>query len=382
MSPIMIDFPGRLLDFHEPPCLSLYQPTHRHRPQNQQDIIRFRNLVKTLEESLHQKYPKREVKPLLEPFVALAANAAFWNHTLDGLAVLGGSDLFNVYQLQRPVHELAVVADSFHIKPLVRIMQSADRYQVLALNRREIKLFEGNRDVLDEIELAPGVPRTITEALGDELSEPHQTVASYGMGAGGLPMHHGHGAKMDEIDTDTERFFRVIDRAILEHHSQPSRLPLLLAALTEYHTPFRKLSHNPFLIAEGLEINPDALSLDQLRVQIWQKVGPLYLERLAKLVESYQAARSQRLGTDDLVQVAQAAIAGRVATLLVEADRKVPGRIDATTGQIKMGDLSDPDIDDILDDLAEMVLRLRGEVIVVPAERMPATTGVAAVYRF
>ncbi len=382
MSPIMIDFPGRLLDFHEPPCLSLYQPTHRHRPQNQQDLIRFRNLVKTLEESLHQKYPKREVKPLLEPFVALAADAAFWNHTLDGLAVLGGPDLFNVYRLQRPVHELAVVADSFHIKPLVRIMQSADRYQVLALNRREIKLFEGNRDVLDEIALAPGVPQTITEALGEELTEPHQTVASYGQGAGGLPMRHGHGGKMDEIDTDTERFFRVIDRAILEHHSQPSRLPLLLAALTEYHTPFRKLSHNPFLIAEGLEINPDALSLEELCQKTWQQVEPLYLSRLADLVGKYQAARSQQLGSDDLVQVAQAAIAGRVATLLVEADRQVPGRIDAATGQIKMGDLSNPEIDDILDDLAEMVLRLKGEVIVVPAERMPATTGVAATYRF
>ena len=232
------------------------------------------------------------------------------------------------------------------------------------------------------MQLAPGVPRTITEALGNELSEPHQTVASYGKGAGGLPMRHGHGGKMDEIDSDTERFFRVIDRAILEHHSQPSRLPLLLAALTEYHTPFRKLSHNPFLIAEGLEINPDALSLEELCQQIWQKVGPLYLERLADLVERYQAARSQQLGSDDLVQVAQAAIAGRVATLLVEADRQVPGRIDAATGQIKMGDLSNPEIDDILDDLAEMVLRLKGEVIVVPAERMPATTGVAATYRF
>jgi hypothetical protein len=378
----MIDFPGRLLDFHEPPCLSLYQPTHRHRPQNQQDLIRFRNLVKTLEESLHQKYPKREVKPLLEPFVALAADAAFWNHTLDGLAVLGGPDLFNVYRLQRRVHELAVVADSFHIKPLVRIMQSADRYQVLALNRREIKLFEGNRDVLDAIELAPGVPRTITEVLGNELSEPHQTVASYGMGAGGLPMRHGHGGKMDEIDSDTERFFRAIDRAVLEHHSRSSGLPLMLVALTEYQAPFRKLSHNPFLMAEGLQINPDALSLEELCQQTWQQVEPLYLSRLADLVESYQAARSQQLGSDDLVQVAQAAIAGRVATLLVEADRQVPGRIDAATGQIKMGDLSNPEIDDILDDLAEMVMRLKGEVIVVPAERMPATTGVAATYRF
>jgi hypothetical protein len=56
-----------LLDAHEPPCLSLYQPTHRHHPDNQQDPIRFRNLVKGMEESLRQKYPKVEVHPLLEP---------------------------------------------------------------------------------------------------------------------------------------------------------------------------------------------------------------------------------------------------------------------------------------------------------------------------
>jgi len=41
--------------------------------------------------------------------------------------------MFRVYRLQRPVPELAIVADSFHTKPLLRILQSADRYQVLAL---------------------------------------------------------------------------------------------------------------------------------------------------------------------------------------------------------------------------------------------------------
>ena len=44
------------------PCLSLYQPTHRRRPENQQDPIRFRNLVKELEASLRQKYPAERVE--------------------------------------------------------------------------------------------------------------------------------------------------------------------------------------------------------------------------------------------------------------------------------------------------------------------------------
>jgi len=193
-----------ILDNCNPPCLSLYQPTHRQHPDNQQDPIRFGNLVKALEESLLQQFLKDEIRPLLEPFLALADDRDFWNHTLDGLAVLGAKGIFRVYNLQRPVAELAVVADSFHTKPLMRILQSADRYHVLGLNRKEINLFEGNRDALDEIEPAQGVPRTISEALGEELTEPHQTVASYGgVGGGHSPMHHGHGGKESARWTST-----------------------------------------------------------------------------------------------------------------------------------------------------------------------------------
>ena len=124
---------------------------------------------------------------------------------------------------------MAVVADSFHIKPLLRILQSADRYQVLSVNRREIKFFEGNRDNLHEIELESGIPRTITEALGEERTEPHHSVGSFGM-------RHGHGSRADEIDVDEQRFFRVVDRAILEYDSRPSGMPLILAALRHAHT--------------------------------------------------------------------------------------------------------------------------------------------------
>jgi hypothetical protein len=214
--------------------------------------------VKELEASLRQKYPAVETRLLLEPFEALAHDHDFWNHTLDGLAVLGGPGLFRVFRLQRPVAELAVVADSFHTKPLRRFLQSVDRYQVLGLSLQKIQLFEGNRDALDEIDPAPGVPRTITEALGDELTEPHQTVASLRRRRrGSTPMHHGHGGKKDEVDNDAERFFRAVDRAVLEHHSRPSGLPLILAALPEHHHLFHRVSHNPFLMAEGLTINPD-----------------------------------------------------------------------------------------------------------------------------
>jgi hypothetical protein len=385
MNTLEKDYAAGLLDNCDPPCLSLYQPTHRHHPENQQDPIRFGNLVKALEESLLQQFPKDEIRPLLEPFLALADDHDFWNHTLDGLAVLGARGMFRVYTLQRPVAALAVVANSFHTKPLMRILQSADRYHVLGLNRNEIKFFEGNRDALDEIEPARGVPRTITEALGEEeLTEPHQTVASYGgVGVGHSPMHHGHGGKEFEVDSDAERFFRAVDRAVLEHHSQPSRLPLILAALPEHHHMFYDVSHNPFLIPECIDIHPDALSsVDELRERAWRLMEPRYLARLAALVEEFGNARSKGLGEDELSQVAKAVVGGRVATLLIEARREVPGRINAGTGDIELDNLSHPEVDDVLDDLGTLSLRMGGQVVIVPAERMPTQTGIAAVYRY
>lgn len=389
MEPLANQQLRNLLRPQESPCLSLYQGTHRRHPENQQDPIRYRNLLKVLEESLQQKYATREVTPLLAPFRALADDADFWNHTLDGLAVLGGPADFHVFRLQRPVGELAIVADSFHTKPLVRILQSAERYQVLALNQRHIKLFEGNRDALDEIELAPGVPHTITEALGEELSDPRLTVSSYGTGPGGpggqagsAAMRHGHGGKKDEVDIDRERFFRAIDRALLEHHSRPSGLPLILAALPEHHAAFRSASDNPFLVAEGIMINPDALSAEDLRERAWNVVEPSYRARVAQLVEAFGTARAKDLAAADLSDIAVAAVAGRVATLLVEADRRIPGRMNAEDGGIRLASGGDPEVDDLLDDIAEQVLKAAGEVIVVAAERMPTDTGLAAIYRF
>jgi hypothetical protein len=378
------DYAAGLFDHCDPPCLSLYQPTHRYHPNNQQDPIRFGNLVKALEESLLQQFTKDEARVLLEPFRALADDRDFWNNSLDGLAVLAAQGLFRVYRLQRPVAELAVVADSFHTKPLLRILQSADRYQILGLNRQAIRLFEGNRDALHEIEPAPEVPRTINMALGDQLTEPHRTVASYGGVSGGhSAMHHGHGSKESETDLDAERFFRAIDRGILEFHSRPAGLPLILAALPEYHHLFHQVSHNPFLVEESIDIHPDDLSsVDELRQRAWVLLEPRYLARLAALVEEFGNARSNGLGDDELAKVAKAVVGGRVATLLIEDHREIPGRINTATGDIVSGDLTDPMVDDVLDDLGELALKMGARVVIVPAERMPTRTGIAAIYRY
>jgi hypothetical protein len=371
-----------LIRTHEPPCISIYQPTHRHHPDNQQDPIRFRNLVRAVEDSLRQKYSGRDTRALLAPVEARTADAAFWNHALDGLAVLAAPGVLCVFQFQRPVKELAVVADSFHVKPLLRVVQSSDRYQVLCVTRHTARVFEGNRDVLDELDSAT-FPADIEAALGDHRTEPHLTVASYGTGTGGPgPMYHGHGSRKDETDKDTTRYFRAVDRAVIAQFSKPSALPLVLAALPEHQPIFRELSQNPSLLECGVEGNPEALSVEQLRDAAWRAVEPQYLTRLAELAETFTAGLARQRATPDLADAARAAVEGRVAQLLVEADRVIPGRIDPTTGRISTAPIDDPEVGDLLDDLAEGVLRTGGEVVIVPRQRMPSSSGLAAILRY
>jgi len=196
-----------------------------------------------------------------------------------------------------------------------------------------------------------------------------------------MAMHHGQGGRKDEIDGDAERFFRAVDRAVLEHHSRPSGLPLMLAALPEHHHLFRQVSHNPFLMASGLMVDPQGLTHDDLRQRAWDVAAPQQVAQQAAWSDAFAAAAAHGLGSEDLSQVAHAAAAGRVATLLIEAERQMAGRIDASTGRIDPADLGNPRVDDVLDDLGALVERMGGEVHVLPAERMPCRTGVAASFR-
>ncbi len=100
------------------------------------------------------------------------------------------------------------------------------------------------------------------------------------------------------------------------------------------------------------------------------------------MTAEFEEARSKGHGNDDLKQVAQSATAGRVATLLIEADRQIPGRLDSVTGRVEVADLSHPQVADLLDDLGELVEKMGGRVLVMPANQMPSQTGLAATYRY
>lgn len=378
---------NELLAQREAPCLSLYQPTHRSFPERQQDPIRFRHLVRQLEDSLKQQGWGDQTESLLRPFLALMEDGEFWNHNLDGLAVFGCRGYFQFFRLQRRVPELAVANDRMHVKPLVRIAQSADRYQILCLSRDSVRLLGGNRDALDEIPLHENVPRTLADALGSELTDKSQSGFSQGYSRASergdaMQTEAGGSGKQAEIDRDRDRYFREVDRTILEYHSRPSGLPLILAALPEQQSHFRRISHNEYLLPEGIEVGQGALTLNEIREDSWLVMQPRYLKRLEGLINQFGTSHGKGLASDQLEEIGQAAVQGRVATLLVEAERQIPGCVDKTEGKATPAENGDATTPDLLDELTIWTLEQGGEVIVVPVERMPTQSGAAAIYRF
>jgi hypothetical protein len=184
------------------------------------------------------------------------------------------------------------------------------------------------------------------------------------------------------VDHDTERFFRVVAKAVSEKFSHDNDLPLILVGLAEHHATFRAVSHNPHLHPDGIAVNPDAVDVETLRHRAWEIIGPYYVKRLAGLVERYGDHKAHGKGDDDVSAVAAAAVQGRVRTLLVDADVVLPGVLDRETGAVTTVERTVAGVDDLLDDIAEVVTSRGGEVVIVPSQEMPSGTGLAAIYGY
>jgi hypothetical protein len=279
-----------------------------------------------------------------------------------------------------PVPDIAIVANSFHLKPLRHYLQTSDRFQILAISLTDMQFYSGNRYSLVKVALPQGFPQNINEALGEELTERHATALSLSGPPGKTNLQHGQGARKDEVEKDAERFFRVFDREVHERITKNTQLPLILAALPEHHNLFHKVSRNPMLIERGIMINPKSTTLEKLRELAWQIIEPDYTSKIEHIIAKYNESRAHGLGSDNLDKVAQAADEGRVDTLLLEEGRIIPGTI--VKGHVHLSYLSHPEIDDVLDDLGELVTQKGGIVMIIPKEMMPVQSGLAAIYRY
>lgn len=365
-----------LLAPSERPCVSIYLPTHRRDPERRQDPTRYRALVGQVESRLAAGSASRDTKRLLEPLHALGQDP-HWEHPLDGLAVFVSPALSAAFRMPLSVPERAVVADTFHVKPLIRFLHANRRYFALALSQNAVSLYEGSSFGAGTVELR-GLPKNFRDALGvpdfDRVFSGH----------GGLPgmVFHGRGPGKEETKETLLKYFRTVDRGLREY-LRDERAPLVLAAVKYYHPMYRGVNTYPHLLPEGLEGNYERVNGDQIHEAAWPIVSGAFGRQVGEWVQRYRSMVGTGLASDRLEEIAPAAIGGRVRCMLAAEGETVWGMLDRATGAVTYHERQKgTEDDDLLDDLCEESLKRGAEVYVIPRASMPTESPIAAVYRF
>jgi len=361
------------------PCLSLYLPLPRHGPELAKAPVRFRALVREAESLLEDRYDDRRVRALLAPLTGLVEASDVFGPGPEGLAVFRAEGLVEAYRLWPAPPELVVVADSFHVKPLIRCLQDRHRYWLLALGSRGAALYEGSgRGLVPRA--VPGLPTapaapvpTETGGRGGAARGGPRAGAS---GSGKAPAESDGGRREELL-----RLFRAVDAALRE--ALGNEAPLLVAGAPALLPLFREASGPRSLSAEFVEGAVDDVGTEALHERTLAAAGRVLAARDAALVEEFRRALDRGLGADILTRVAEAAVSGRVRRLLVAGGRALFGRVDRTTGEVTLhAGQTGPQDDDVLDDLAEIVLARGGEVVVLEAPAMPGEAAAAATFRW
>ena len=360
------------------PCVSIYMPTHRRHPATQQDPIRFKNCLREAERLLADRHSPAEIHALLDPVAALP-NVEFWRHQADGLGVLRSPDVLEEFRVPLRVPELVVVAESFHVRPLIRSLNANVRYLLLALSQKGVRVFQGTADSLTHVEV---------HSLPDSLAEftPRRRVRSalsaHVVGGGGVVGRViAAGGTEASVKADLVPYFRAVDRAVVRA-LRHERAPVILAGVEYYLPIYRDVTRLKRLASTSVQGSPDAMTPEELHARAWPIAATILRENEERALEKYRRAAAAGRSREHLEDIVREARRGRVRRLFVALGVRVWGTVDRTTGRIHRTDVQQGSHDDdVLDDAAEAVFLHGGDVITVPRERMPDGLEVAAELR-
>jgi len=374
---------NRLFEPTANPCVSLYLPTHRSGPEIQQDPIRLKNLLREAEQRLLARGLRLpDAAELLKPAWKLQSDALFWRHQREGLAVFLSPEIEVHYRLPLPFVELAMVGDRFHVKPLLSFFTGDGRFYILALSQNEVRLLEGSRYSVSEVEL-DAMPSSLQDALGVEAREKQLQFHTRAPGVTGAraAVFHGHGPGGEESKEKLLRYFRRIDAALVEYLRE-ERCPLVLAGVEYYFSIYRAASGYPHLISAGVAGNPETLVIDDLHARAWKLVEPIFERGRQEAEARYRALAGTGRTLNRLDEAVPATIAGRVDVLFLALGVQVWGKLDEANGGTVRHDAPELGDFDLLDIAAVRTLVQGGTVYALAAEEMPDESPLAAILRY
>ncbi len=362
--------------------VSLFMPTHRAGRNTEQDPIRFRNLLREAEERLLSKGLRSpDVREMLKPARDLGQEPRFWPNQSHGLAVFLTAEEFHYYRLPLPFEELVVISQVFHLKPLLPFFASDGHFYILTLSQNRVRLLEGTRHTVDEIDLE-SMPESMAEALQyDRFERQLQSHSDASSGTGGRSTRfHGQGIG-DRPKGRILRWFRVIDRE-LPNLLTGRRSPLVLAGVEYLFPIYKEANTYPHLLSDGIAGSPDELTPDELHTRAWPLVQPKFMEAREEAADRYSRLVDTGQSTADVRDAVLAAHGGRIDDLFVALGIQVWGKFDPSTDTIHIHEDPEPGDEDLLDLAAIQTILKGGTVYAVEPGQVPDNAPLAAVFRY
>lgn len=376
----LLQLPGR-------PRVSIYMPTFRAGVETQQNPIRLKNLLRSVQEKLEETgMESTAAAELMAPVRELVDDQAFWQTASDGLAVFRSPEVFRTYRLPTPLDEFVLVNERFHLKPLFTLLAEDQPFYVLAISLKSIRLIAATRHHAEELEI-PGVPQSLPEALGD-LTRQHMQIQQPGTSAktraiGRTPIIHGHGTGEDNLKAEIVQFFNLADKALMKYMDRDA--PVVLAGV-EYLLPrYKETTEHPKVLDEGLTGNAEGLSPDELRDMAWEIVEPVLTADRRKAAERYGDLLGTGRASSRYEEILPAAHDGRIDTLFVARGVRLWGSYDEKRREVRLQeDQERPQKggEDLLDLAAVRTFLNGGKVFAVPQQEVPDGQAMAAVFRY
>jgi hypothetical protein len=361
--------------------VSLYMPAHRAGRETEQDPIRLKNLLSEAERRLLDKQMRRpDVLSLLRPVQELLDDPSFWRRQSDGLALFVSPELAFSYRLPLRFEELVVISNRFHLKPMLRYFANDGHFYVLALSQSEVRLLEGTRHSVDEIDLE-GMPPSLAETISFEKHlQYHSSTGAGAPGQGRAGAFFGHDMS-DEAKGQILRWFRRVTEA-LPAVFRDVRAPIVLAGVDYLLPLFREASALPQIVEKGVAGNPEELKAETLHAKAWPVVQPLFATAQQEAAAQVGELSAVGRATSDVAEAVIAAHHGRVEALFVAVDVQAWGTFDPAVLGVSEHTEPEPGDEDLLDLAAVRTLLTRGAVFAVAPDEVPGGGALAAVLRW
>lgn len=351
-----------LKDVRDYPAVSILLNTHRTYPANEKDAIVLKNKVKEVEERLLAELPKRMAEEVIRQVKEVAESVDHRNN-LDSLALFANKEMGKYVRLPLQVEDRVIVDHTFATRDLLRALLKEGQYYVLTLSQRRARLYQAFND-------------TYLEEIREEGFPVENSKSDTGLDKLDLSMARG----TDNLIRD---FINKVDKALLTiHHRNPE--PVVVAGVERNYHFYREVADKPGIIAGWINQNRDESEAYEILRDAWRVMQENHGKLLEAAREDLAQAVSANRFASDVNEIWRRVREGRGDVLYVEKNFFQPAKVhgDELVLVGKEESTHTGIVDDIVDEIAEHVLRFGGQVVFLDDGSLTEHQGMALKLRY